>query len=206
MLVVMQQGATEAQIQKIIARLVEDGFDVHRSTGVIHTVLGGVGGKDDFDTARRRTDGGRQGSPPHRFAVQAGQPRLPARGHRGEDRRCRDRRRQSRRDGRPVQRGEPRSDRARGGHCGRWRRERDSRRRVQAALFALQFSGPGRRGPEAAARSGRPARPAGDQRSDGRDADSAALAPMPTFCRSARATCRTSICCANSASCASRCC
>jgi len=51
MLVVMQQGATEAQIQKIIARLVEDGFDVHRSTGVIHTVLGGVGGREDFDTA-----------------------------------------------------------------------------------------------------------------------------------------------------------
>ena len=46
----MQQGAPEAQIEKIIARLVEDGFDVHRSTGVIHTVLGGVGGKDDFDT------------------------------------------------------------------------------------------------------------------------------------------------------------
>ncbi|MDE3196243.1 MAG: 3-deoxy-7-phosphoheptulonate synthase [Acidobacteriota bacterium] len=51
MLVVMQQGATEAQIQKIIDRLIEDGFDVHRSTGVIHTVLGGVGGRDDFDTA-----------------------------------------------------------------------------------------------------------------------------------------------------------
>jgi 3-deoxy-7-phosphoheptulonate synthase len=50
MLVVMQQGASEAQIQKIIQRLVEDGFDVHRSTGVIHTVLGGVGGKEDFDT------------------------------------------------------------------------------------------------------------------------------------------------------------
>ena len=50
MLVVMQQGASEAQIQKIIARLVEDGFDVHRSTGVIHTVLGGVGGREDFDT------------------------------------------------------------------------------------------------------------------------------------------------------------
>jgi 3-deoxy-7-phosphoheptulonate synthase len=47
----MQQGATEAQIQRIIDRLIEDGFDVHRSTGVIHTVLGGVGGKDDFDTA-----------------------------------------------------------------------------------------------------------------------------------------------------------
>ena len=51
MLVVMQQGATEAQIQKIIDRLVQDGFDIHRSTGVIHTVLGGVGGKEDFDTA-----------------------------------------------------------------------------------------------------------------------------------------------------------
>jgi 3-deoxy-7-phosphoheptulonate synthase len=49
MLVVMQQGATEPQIQTVIDRLVELGFDVHRSTGVIHTVLGGVGGKSDFD-------------------------------------------------------------------------------------------------------------------------------------------------------------
>lgn len=51
MLVVMQEGATEAQIQTVIDRLTELGFDVHRSTGVLHTVLGGVGGKDDFDTA-----------------------------------------------------------------------------------------------------------------------------------------------------------
>src|SRR5271170_3232524 len=50
MLVVMQQGATGAQIEKIIQRLIEDGFDVHKSTGVIHTVLGGVGGREDFDT------------------------------------------------------------------------------------------------------------------------------------------------------------
>jgi len=49
MLVVMQQGATEPQIQAVIDRLVEMGFNVHRSTGVIHTVLGGVGGKDDID-------------------------------------------------------------------------------------------------------------------------------------------------------------
>jgi 3-deoxy-7-phosphoheptulonate synthase len=49
MLVVMQQGASEAQVERVINRLTEDGFDVHRSTGVIHTVLGGVGGKDDFD-------------------------------------------------------------------------------------------------------------------------------------------------------------
>ena len=51
MLVVMQQGATEAQIQNVIDHLVDLGFNVHRSTGVIHTVLGGVGGKDDFDPA-----------------------------------------------------------------------------------------------------------------------------------------------------------
>ncbi len=49
MLVVMQQGATEEQIQAVIDRLTDLGFDVHRSTGVIHTVLGGVGGNDDFD-------------------------------------------------------------------------------------------------------------------------------------------------------------
>jgi 3-deoxy-7-phosphoheptulonate synthase len=51
MLVVMQQGATEEQIQHVIDRLVDLDFDVHRSTGVIHTVLGGVGGKYDFDLA-----------------------------------------------------------------------------------------------------------------------------------------------------------
>src|SRR5215471_10563095 len=51
MLVVMQQGATEAQIQAVIDRLVEMGFTVHRSTGVMHTVLGGVGPLDQFDPA-----------------------------------------------------------------------------------------------------------------------------------------------------------
>jgi len=49
MLVVMQQGATEAQVDAVIERMVEMGFDVHRSTGVVHTVLGGVGGKEEFD-------------------------------------------------------------------------------------------------------------------------------------------------------------
>ncbi len=49
MLVVMQQGATEPQIQAVIDRLVELGFDVHRSTGMVHTVLGGVGGNPEFD-------------------------------------------------------------------------------------------------------------------------------------------------------------
>jgi 3-deoxy-7-phosphoheptulonate synthase len=49
MIIVMQQGATERQIQGVIDRLVECGFDVHRSTGVMHTVLGGVGGKEEID-------------------------------------------------------------------------------------------------------------------------------------------------------------
>jgi 3-deoxy-7-phosphoheptulonate synthase len=49
MIIVMQQGATERQIQGVIDRLVECGFDVHRSTGVMHTVLGGVGGKEEVD-------------------------------------------------------------------------------------------------------------------------------------------------------------
>ena len=49
MLVVMQGGASEAQIQKVIDRMVEVGFDVHRSTGVVHTVLGGVGGHEEIE-------------------------------------------------------------------------------------------------------------------------------------------------------------
>ncbi len=51
MLVVMQEGATEAQTESVINRLVDMGFTVHRSTGVRHTVLGGVGPLDDFDPA-----------------------------------------------------------------------------------------------------------------------------------------------------------
>ena len=51
MLVVMQEGAEEAQIQSVIDRLVEMGFTVHRSTCVTHTVLGGVGPIDQFDPA-----------------------------------------------------------------------------------------------------------------------------------------------------------
>ena len=51
MLVVMQEGADEAQIQKVIDRLVAMGFIVHRSSGIVHTVLGGVGPVGDVDPA-----------------------------------------------------------------------------------------------------------------------------------------------------------
>jgi 3-deoxy-7-phosphoheptulonate synthase len=51
MLVVMQEGATEAQIDAVIYRLVSLGFTVHRSTGAVHTVLGGVGPIERFEPA-----------------------------------------------------------------------------------------------------------------------------------------------------------
>jgi 3-deoxy-7-phosphoheptulonate synthase len=51
MLVVMQEGAEEPQIQRVIDRLVALGFTVHRSTGVLHTVLGGVGPVEHFEPA-----------------------------------------------------------------------------------------------------------------------------------------------------------
>ena len=43
MVVVMQERATEAEIQSVIAQLIEMGFDVHRSTGSSRTVIGAVG-------------------------------------------------------------------------------------------------------------------------------------------------------------------
>ncbi len=43
MVVVMEERATEAQIENVVKRLVEMGMDVHRSTGVTRTVLGAVG-------------------------------------------------------------------------------------------------------------------------------------------------------------------
>ena len=43
MVIVMEPTATEEQVQKVIETLVEVGYDVHRSTGVTHTVLGAVG-------------------------------------------------------------------------------------------------------------------------------------------------------------------
>src|ERR1700686_4218118 len=49
MVVVMQEGAKEEQIQHVIDRLVSMGFDIHRSTGASQTVLGAVGVPADFD-------------------------------------------------------------------------------------------------------------------------------------------------------------
>lgn len=45
MVVVMEERATEEQIQAVVAQLLEMGFDIHRSTGALRTVIGAVGGR-----------------------------------------------------------------------------------------------------------------------------------------------------------------
>ena len=50
MVVVMEERATEAQIELVVSRLVQMGMDVHKSTGMTRTVLGAVGmGRPDPD-------------------------------------------------------------------------------------------------------------------------------------------------------------
>jgi len=44
MVVVMEERATEEQIQEVISSLLEMGYDIHRSTGALRTVIGAVGG------------------------------------------------------------------------------------------------------------------------------------------------------------------
>ena len=45
----MQGEATEQQISSVIERMVELGFDVHRTTGTDQTILAGVGSPSSFD-------------------------------------------------------------------------------------------------------------------------------------------------------------
>jgi 3-deoxy-7-phosphoheptulonate synthase len=47
----MRERASDDQIQSVIAKLTEMGFDVHRSTGALRTVLGAVGGSRNYDVA-----------------------------------------------------------------------------------------------------------------------------------------------------------
>src|SRR5688500_2908365 len=47
--IVMKELASDEQIQRVIAQLVEMGIDVHRSTGALRTVIGAVGGNRQFD-------------------------------------------------------------------------------------------------------------------------------------------------------------
>ena len=84
MVIVMEQTATEEQVQKVIETLVEVGYDVHRSTGVSHTVLGAVGSPREpvdpqaLELIARRARGGED-----LRALQARGAHLQGRGHRG---------------------------------------------------------------------------------------------------------------------------
>jgi len=49
MIVAMQERATDDQIQAVVERMVEIGFNVHRTTGAVQTILAGVGTPGQFD-------------------------------------------------------------------------------------------------------------------------------------------------------------
>ena len=51
MIVAMQGQATEENIQQVIERMVELGFNVHRTTGETQTILAGVGTPEHFEVA-----------------------------------------------------------------------------------------------------------------------------------------------------------
>src|ERR1700737_1985651 len=51
MIVAMQDQASDKAIQNVIERMVELGFNVHRTTGATQTILAGVGTPDHFDVA-----------------------------------------------------------------------------------------------------------------------------------------------------------
>jgi len=49
MIVIMNHDATTENIQAVVERLTEHGFDIHKSTGAAHTVLGVVGATGSID-------------------------------------------------------------------------------------------------------------------------------------------------------------
>ena len=49
MIVAMQSHATDEQIQNVIERMVELGFNVHRTSGDVQTILAGVGTPAHFE-------------------------------------------------------------------------------------------------------------------------------------------------------------
>ena len=150
MVVVMRERASDAQVQSVIAKLTEMGFDVHRSTGALRTVLGRGRRLAAVRHGAARGARRRAGGPPDHRAVQAREPDLQAGEHRHHHRRRPHRRRRGDRDGRPVLGGKRRAGRVERGGGEARRRQDPARRRVQAAQQPLQLPGP-RRGRAAAA-------------------------------------------------------
>ena len=205
MVVVMEERATEAQIEQVVARLVEMGMDVHRSTGVTRTVLGAVGQGHPDKGLIEMLDGVHEVlriSEPYKLASRTFKPE-PTVVTVGDVRIGGD---EVIVMAGPVLGGD-RAAGARGGGRGAARRREDlPRRRVQAAQLAVQLPGARRGRAAAAARRGRRREPDARLRGDGHQPDRADRAATATSSRSARATCRTSRCCASSGTRASRCC
>ena len=50
MVIVMEKGTAESNVERVMSELISRGYDVHRSTGTEHTVLGVVGDVAKLDT------------------------------------------------------------------------------------------------------------------------------------------------------------
>ena len=146
MVVVMEERATEAQIEHVVARLVEMGMDVHRSTGVTRTVLGAVGQGHPDKGLIEMLDGVHEVvriSEPYKLASRTFKPESTDR----HGRRRPHRRRRSDRDGRPVLGG----DRAAGARrrrrrCGAPARRSSAAARSSRAARRTAFRGSARKG------------------------------------------------------------
>ena len=145
MVVVMQERASDEQVQRVIAKLVEMGFDVHRSTGALRTVLGAVGGTRQFDIALLEVLDGVQEvlriTEPYKLASRTFKPENTV----VTDRRRAHRRRRGHRHGRPVLGGDRGAGRGDGRRRQARRRQGPARRRLQAAQQPLQLPGARRR-------------------------------------------------------------
>ena len=207
MIVAMQEKATEDQIDAVIGAMTEAGVEVHRTTGESQTILAGVGPTASLDLSKFELLPGvmhvHRISSPYKLAGRGWRPEGTVIEFRNG-----------------VKLGGERVL-AMAGPCSIESREQifetakqregfgrhvPARRRLQAAQFALFLPGNGHSRPRADARSRRCARPARGQRGHGDFADRTHAAASWTCSRWARATCRTSTCCANWARCASRCC
>ena len=145
MVVVMQERATEEQVDAVIARLIELGMDVHRSSGATRTVLGVVGAHKIDPGLIGILDGVHEVlriSEPYKLASRD----LQAGGHGG---------RRWATSGSAATRWSSWPGRARSraaqveaaaAAVRRGGREDSSRRRLQAAHFAVQLPGPRRAG------------------------------------------------------------
>ena len=169
MMIVMKPTATEEDIQAVIDRIESCGARAHPSRGEEVTVIGAIGDREHVQRL------GLEGHPGVEQVVPILRPyKLSSnqfrswRAHRHRDRRATDRRRALLDDRRAVHGRVARPDALDRAHRGRGRRVDVPRRRLQAALLAVQLPGPRSGGPAAAGRGQGADRPADRHRADGR--------------------------------------